>query len=106
MCRLTQVVAEATGALEWLEEKQKLQDSLRPTDDPVLLASDIAKREGTPVRFAEPILNKPAPPPPKVHSNSASSVPFDGFVCLDARHRPQILAANECSQRGSAQHRA
>ncbi len=61
-----QVVAEATGALEWLEEKQKLQNSLRHTDDPVLLASDIAKREGTLVRFADPILNKPAPPPPKV----------------------------------------
>ena len=60
------MVAEATGALEWLEEKQKLQNSLRHTDDPVLLASDIAKREGTLVRFADPILNKPAPPPPKV----------------------------------------
>ncbi len=63
-------MAEATGALEWLEEKQKLQNSLRHTDDPVLLASDIAKREGTLVRFADPILNKPAPPPPKVKSHS------------------------------------
>ena len=62
------MVAEATGALEWLEEKQKLQNSLRSTDDPVLMASDIAKREGTLVRFADPILNKPAPPPPKVIS--------------------------------------
>ena len=61
-----QVVAEATSALEWLEEKQKLQNSLRATDDPVLLASEIAKREGTLVRFTNPILNKPAPPPPKV----------------------------------------
>ena len=59
-----QVVAEANGALQWLEEKQKLQSSLRPTDDPVLLSSDIAKKETTLQRFAEPILNKPAPPPP------------------------------------------
>ena len=63
---MLQVVHEATQALEWLEEKQKLQGQLRPTDDPVLLAGDIAKREGTLVRFAEPILNKPAPPQPKV----------------------------------------
>ena len=61
-----QVVAEANGALQWLEEKQKLQSSLRPTDDPVLLSSDIAKKESTLQRFAEPILNKPVPPPPKV----------------------------------------
>ena len=59
-------MAEANGALQWLEEKQKLQSSLRPTDDPVLLSGDIAKRESTLTRFAEPILNKPAPPPPKV----------------------------------------
>ena len=61
-----QVVAEANGALQWLEEKQKLQSSLRPTDDPVLLSGDISKKESTLQRFAEPILNKPAPPPPKV----------------------------------------
>ena len=61
-----QVVAEANAALQWLEEKQKLQSALRPTDDPVLLSGDIAKKESTLQRFAEPILNKPAPPPPKV----------------------------------------
>jgi len=73
-----QVVAEATGALEWLEEKQKLQNSLRHTDNPVLLATDISKREGTLVRFAEPILNKPAPPPPKV-SEVADTLTFNAW---------------------------
>ena len=61
-----QVVAEARKALEWLEEKQRLQGSLRKTDDPVLSSADIKKREDTIVRFADPILSKPAPPPPKV----------------------------------------
>jgi len=73
-----QVVAEASGALEWLEEKQKLQNSLRHTDNPVLLATDISKREGTLVRFAEPILNKPAPPPPKV-SDLPTCSPFPAW---------------------------
>ncbi len=61
-----QVVAEARKALEWLEEKQSLQGSLRKTDDPVLSSADIKKREDTIVRFSDPILSKPAPPPPKV----------------------------------------
>lgn len=64
---LEQVVAEAKKALEWLAEKQKLQESLRKTDDPVLTSADIKKREETIVRFFDPILSKPAPPPPKVY---------------------------------------
>ena len=60
------MVAEANKALEWLAEKQRLQGTLRKTDDPVLLSSDMKKKEDTLVRFAEPILNKPPPPPPKV----------------------------------------
>ncbi|EIE18231.1 heat shock protein 70E [Coccomyxa subellipsoidea C-169] len=59
------VVAEARKALEWLEEKQRLQGSLRKTDDPVLSSADIKKREDTIVRFSDPILSKSAPPPPK-----------------------------------------
>ncbi|KAL4452429.1 hypothetical protein ABPG75_008091 [Micractinium tetrahymenae] len=34
-------------------------------DDPVLLAGDVEKREGTVRRVCEPILSKPPPPPPK-----------------------------------------
>ena len=69
------MVAEARKALEWLEEKQKLQGSLRKTDDPVLTSADIKKREDTIVRFADPILSKPAPPPPKVGCVPSLSLP-------------------------------
>ena len=46
--------------------KQKLRNLLRSTDGPVLVASDLAKCEGAPERFADPVINKPAPPPPQV----------------------------------------
>ena len=60
-----QVVAECDKAAKWLAEKQAAQGSLRQTDDPVLTAEDLRKREGTVLRFCEPLLSKP-PPPPKV----------------------------------------
>lgn len=34
-------------------------------DDPVLLAADVEKKEGTVRRVCEPILSKKPPPPPK-----------------------------------------
>lgn len=61
-----QVVDECQKAVAWLQEKHKLQEGAKKSDDPVLLTADIRKKEDTLVRFAEPILNKPAPPPPKV----------------------------------------
>lgn len=75
------VVAEARKALDWLEEKQRLQGTLRKTDDPVLTAADIKKREDTIVRFADPILSKPAPPPPKVRGASLTLLPTQLFSC-------------------------
>lgn len=60
------MVAECDKAGKWLAEKQQAQGSLRQTDDPVLTAEDIRKREGTVLRFCEPLLSKPPPPPPKV----------------------------------------
>lgn len=79
------VVAEARKALDWLEEKQRLQGTLRKTDDPVLTAADIKKREDTIVRFADPILSKPAPPPPKVRGVSlppAHPIVFLSGLCM------------------------
>ena len=70
-------MAEAKKALEWLAEKQKLQESLRKTDDPVLTSADIKKREETIVRFSDPILSKPAPPPPKVCTPSTLESRFE-----------------------------
>lgn len=60
------MVAECDKAGKWLAEKQQAQGSLRQTDDPVLTAEDVRKREGTVLRFCEPLLSKPPPPPPKV----------------------------------------
>jgi heat shock protein 4 len=59
------VVDECQKAVAWLQEKHKLQEGAKKSDDPMLLTADIRKKEDTLVRFAEPILNKPAPPPPK-----------------------------------------
>ncbi len=54
---------ECHKAMAWLKEKQAVQDSKRKTEDPELLTSDIKKKEETLVRFADPIVNKPAPKP-------------------------------------------
>lgn len=72
------MVAEATKALEWLAEKQRLQEGLRKTDDPILMSADIKKREDTVVRFCDPILSKPPPPPPKVCAVSLPSSHLPG----------------------------
>ena len=60
------VISECQSALAWLEEKEKLQASCAPQEDPVLLAADIAKRAETVTVFCTPILSqkKPTPPPP------------------------------------------
>ena len=67
-CGTVQVLDECQAALGWLEEKRNLQDSMKKTDDPVLVTADIKKKEETLARVAEPILNKP--PPKKVLQSS------------------------------------
>lgn len=42
-------------------------------DDPVLLASDVEKKEGTVRRVCEPILSKKPPPPPKKEEPAAAA---------------------------------
>lgn len=49
--------------------------SLVQYDDPVLLASDVEKKEGTVRRVCEPILSKPPPPPPKKEEPAAEAAP-------------------------------
>lgn len=61
-----QVVEECQSALAWLHAKRDLQKQLGKAEDPVLLTADIKKKEDTLHRVAQPILTKPAPPPPKV----------------------------------------
>ena len=50
-----------------------LPPPLRQYDDPVLLASDVEKREGTVRRVCEPILAKKPPPPPKPEAVPAAA---------------------------------
>lgn len=71
------MVAECDKAAKWLAEKQAAQGSLRQTDDSVLTAEDLRKREGTVLRFCEPLLSKP-PPPPKVLTLDFTAVYLGG----------------------------
>lgn len=72
-----QVLDECQAALGWLEEKQNLQNSMKKTEDPVLVTADIKKKEETLSRVADPILTKP-PPKPKV---IATAAPLWSHVC-------------------------
>ena len=69
-----QVVAECSSALQWLQDKQQLQAQLRPTDDPVLVHTDINKKNETLSRVCHPITSKPAPPPPAVRLHAPTSL--------------------------------
>ena len=66
-----QVLDECQAALGWLEEKQNLQNSMKKTEDPVLVTADIKKKEEMLSRVADPILTKP-PPKPKVIATASS----------------------------------
>ena len=55
------MVEESQAALAWLKEKQELQAQLGAHEDPVLVSTDIKKKEDTLRRVADPILSeKPA----------------------------------------------
>ena len=60
---LGRVVKECDAALAWLEDKSKMQEATPKTDPPVLLCAEITKKRDVLLRVAEPIMNKPAPPP-------------------------------------------
>lgn len=70
---MLQVADEAQRALAWLQEKEALQAQVSKHEDPVLLSSDIRKKEDTLRRVAEPILTKPAPAP-KVRDHTLTPV--------------------------------
>ena len=65
-CAGVQVVKECSTALQWLQDKQQLQAQLRPTEDPVLVHTDINKKNETLSRVCHPVTSKPAPAPPAV----------------------------------------
>lgn len=89
---LVQVLDECQAALGWLEEKQNLQDSMKKTEDPVLVTADIKKKEETLSRVADPILSKPAPKP-KV--NAVDTKPRSKQLHLV--HNVTITSQSSCS---------
>jgi heat shock 70kDa protein 4 len=59
------VQKEAASALVWLEAKASAQRALSKADPPAVLTRDIDARRSTLDAVCSPIINKPAPPPPK-----------------------------------------
>lgn len=82
---LSKVINECNSALSWLEEKEKLQASCAPHDDPTFLASDIDRRTETVTVFCTPILSKPKPAPEKKEEDTK----------MDTDEAPQDDAAGE-----------
>lgn len=79
---LLQVIDEAQRALAWLQEKEDLQQRVAKHEDPVLLSSDIRKKEDTLKRVAEPILTKPPPAPKVLFVYHADLSPQIGPCCI------------------------
>jgi hypothetical protein len=79
---LLQVIDEAQRALAWLQEKEDLQQRVAKHEDPVLLSSDIRKKEDTLKRVAEPILTKPPPAPKVLYVHHADLLPQIGPRCI------------------------
>ncbi len=78
-CGCTQVVEESQAALAWLKQKQELQAQVGKHEDPVLVSTDIKKKEDTLRRVADPILSEKPPPPPKVCYVCCSATCWWGF---------------------------
>lgn len=70
------VIEEADKVLTWLQQKQEMQAQAKPFEDPVLLSSDIKKKEDTLRRVADPILTKP-PPVPKEDPKKEAAPPAE-----------------------------
>ena len=67
------VSAEATTALKWLDDSAKQQAALAKTDPPAVLTKDIEARKRALDNVCKPIVNKPAPPPPKAEEPKAEA---------------------------------
>ncbi len=74
-----QVVEESQAALAWLKQKQELQAQMGKHEDPVLVSTDIKKKEDTLRRVADPILSEKPPPPPKVCCSCRLATCWRGF---------------------------
>ena len=74
---LEKVIGECQNALNWLAEKEQLQESSPSYEDPVLVAADISKRGETVSIFCGPILSTPKPKPAKVEEPPADKAADD-----------------------------
>lgn len=59
------VRAECTAALSWLEGKASAQSALSKVDTPAVLTHELIQRKQALDNVVHPIVNRPAPPPPK-----------------------------------------
>lgn len=59
------VIQECETATQWLHEKLQMQQQLVPSDDPVILTSEINKKQEVVNRVCQSILQKPKPKPAK-----------------------------------------
>ena len=59
------VAGECNAALSWLQEKMTAQSALAKSDPPAVLTVDLEARLKTLHNVCDPVINKPAPPPPK-----------------------------------------
>ncbi|CAG8522839.1 5513_t:CDS:2 [Paraglomus occultum] len=71
------VVDKATQALQWLDEKIALQNNTPAYKTPVVYARDIYKERDSLSQFANPILNKPKPAPPKTETATPPETPAE-----------------------------
>lgn len=87
------VVSECSAALQWLDEKLKLQEQTPKTQPPALTVADMDKRGETVERVCKPIMSKPAPkptpPPAPAPTPAAESEPMETDE-LGAEEGPQV----------------
>lgn len=71
------VRSECAAALSWLEGKAAAQAALSKVDQPAVLTHELIQRKQTLDNMVHPIMNKPAPPPPKLEAEGKASEEAD-----------------------------
>mmetsp|Transcript_2600 Transcript_2600/g.9505 ORF Transcript_2600/g.9505 Transcript_2600/m.9505 type:complete len:404 (-) Transcript_2600:150-1361(-) len=98
------VLKETGAALAWLAEKIGMQEAAPKTQPPVVLSSEIVKKEEMIERFCRPIVSKPKPkppPPPKEEPKPEEAKPeaapapdADGAAPMETEAPPPAGAAD------------
>eukprot|EP00008_Paramoeba_atlantica_P008950 CAMPEP_0201475304 /NCGR_PEP_ID=MMETSP0151_2-20130828/747_1 /ASSEMBLY_ACC=CAM_ASM_000257 /TAXON_ID=200890 /ORGANISM="Paramoeba atlantica, Strain 621/1 / CCAP 1560/9" /LENGTH=847 /DNA_ID=CAMNT_0047855359 /DNA_START=88 /DNA_END=2631 /DNA_ORIENTATION=+ len=66
------VLDKCAEAQQWLNAQMEAQSALTPSDVPVLKISDLRSKQDELYKFANPIMTKPKPAPPKEEKKEAS----------------------------------